>query len=78
MRQLRYRITKDRDGSLVEDDFKLWHVSAPGGDTDQLLCSGIAMDAAGDIEVDVKEVRRGGVTCQLCLSAIREVKAIKL
>lgn len=78
MKQLRYRITTDRDGSLEGDDLKLWHVIASGGDTDRLLCSGLAMDAAGDIEVDVKLVVRGGITCPQCLSAIRDIKAIRL
>ena len=59
-------------------DSESLHWCATGSiDTERTLC-GDAIDSANLIKAEYKTVKRGGITCPLCLSFIKEVKKIKL
>lgn len=53
-----------------------WHVSADF-DTSRTLC-GYALDGAVAYEAETKIVKKGGITCEKCLSLVKQIKAIKL
>lgn len=55
-----------------------WHLLAHGSDDVRLLCSYLAIGAAGDIEVIGKTTERGGITCKECLSFVKAMKKVKL
>ncbi|RIW17915.1 hypothetical protein DS957_003880 [Vibrio harveyi] len=57
-------------------DEQAWCATA-SADTERTLC-GDAIDSCNLIEAEYKTVKRGGITCALCLSVIKHVKAIKL
>ncbi|PSV00613.1 hypothetical protein C9J27_05610 [Photobacterium kishitanii] len=46
-------------------------------DSSQTLC-GDSVDDDNLLSVDYKIVARGGITCPICLSIIKEIKAIRL
>ena len=72
------RITKTEDNENVNIIDQVWCVTAFGGDTTRTLCTGEAIDGSSHVEVDTKTVKRGGITCEECLDAIKHYKAIRL
>lgn len=75
-----YKIDMDNsphyDGGHSTDD--KWHILAIGADDARILCSNLAIGAAGDVELISKTVERGGITCPDCLNYVKTMKAIKL
>lgn len=69
------------DSDLDEVDYEntVWHaVSANHGDM-QILCSGLFFGSgASGISYQLKERKRGGITCYECLRLIKAYKAVKL
>ncbi len=70
------------DGDIIEEGRQRWHVMQSDVGDVGLLCSGEFVDDAassGNGESYIfKSVRRGGVTCEKCLSIVRTIKAVKL
>lgn len=68
----------DDDGEVCNDP--LWHImdENPSADTDRILCTGEALDANSELSIEIKTTVRGGITCNICLRAVRAYKAIKL
>ena len=71
------KIIADDDGEPIEEPvWCLIHHTA-GGET--ALCTGEFFGAGESLVVfERKEPKRGGITCQLCLQIIMEMKAVKL
>ena len=69
----------DMGADDVDDLDAGWHaVSANHGDM-QILCSGFFFGCgASGIEYQLKERKRGGITCCECLRLIKAYKAVKL
>lgn len=73
------QIISDEDGEFVEPDDRVWCLSVVGGGGPMCLCSGLVFGyGEGSATYIEKTVKRGGVTCEVCISAIRELKAVKL
>jgi hypothetical protein len=73
------KATRLEYGEETNDDS--WHLVDTVGGCDVLFCTGDAF-TEGDIgkegEYEIKEVKRGGITCKTCLEHLRVFKAIKL
>lgn len=71
--------TKSSGSDEVDYEDPVWHaVSANHGDM-QILCSGLFFGMGNsDIEYQLKERKRGGITCYKCLRLIKAYKAVKL
>jgi hypothetical protein len=70
------------DGAKIPEDEQVWHLQRDiSGDT-ALLCTGEFIhygSASGNGEIyELKETKKGGITCPDCLGIIREFKAVKL
>jgi hypothetical protein len=55
-----------------------FHVLTNYGDTNRTLCTGEAVDGSTNVNPMFKEVKRGGITCDECLSIVRWFKQIKI
>lgn len=63
----------------VEDRDKGWHLQSLGYGDPSILCSGLFFGSGvSGIKYELKEVKRGGITCAECLRLIKAYKAIKL
>lgn len=73
-----YKRIMDDDGELCNDP--TWHLMGQISycDTYRLMCTGEAYDSSADLALESKEVKRGGITCKLCMNIVKEIKAIKL
>ncbi len=70
------KITRNDDGDKIPDAKWHWIMSI---DADRTLCGGEAFgEGESRAEYKLKTVKRGGITCQQCLSIIKEMKAIEL
>ena len=72
------KVIKTDDGEKVNTTDQTWCATAFGGNTTRTLCTGEAIDGSSDVEVETKTVKRGGITCEECLDAIKHYKAIRL
>lgn len=72
------RLITDDDGE-ANPDAKLWHLVDPGmRNGEAALCTGEYF-GEGEQAVGVqKTVKRGGITCPLCLDKLKDYKAIRL
>jgi len=82
MNQLVKQLVND-DGEIVEEDEQRWHLMLTSGvEEEHLLCTGEYVGegcSSGNGEIYIyKEVQRGGITCETCLSIVRTIKGIKL
>ena len=56
-----------------------WHWFQIHGDAKRTLCTGEAFGPGESaVEYEIKEVKRGGITCEDCLKIIKDIKEIKL
>jgi len=62
------------DGGISKADAKSWHLITSQADGESTACGQVYADYGREI----KEVEKGGITCEDCLSLIREMKAVKL
>ncbi len=69
------KITENQDGVIDAVDQR-WCATV-FTDTNRTVC-GSTLDAASHYVAESKLVHRGGITCEKCLSVIREIKRIKL
>lgn len=72
------KILSDDSGEPREKYQQYWHyVTNKTGN--QTLCEGefFGFGESG-CEYEVKQVKRGGITCPKCLAEIKDIKAIKL
>ncbi|KIF51026.1 hypothetical protein [Vibrio owensii] len=70
------KITESHSQGVREESEQVWCALA-SMDTERTLC-GDAVDSDNIIKAEFKVVKRGGITCPLCLSVVKQVKAIKL
>ena len=59
----------------------VWHLISTGSGDRCLLCTGEFIDYGACSEESVyefKDVVRGGITCDACLSFIKKIKGVKL
>lgn len=70
------KIVTDEDGQPREP---VWHaITFPDG-AERTLCGGEVFGMGeSDAQYEVKKVKRGGITCQMCMRHIRHIKSIKL
>ncbi len=74
----------DDDGRHLDaEESKLWHLveSIVGCGERKIFCTGEFVDEGcnfGCIKVELKDVKRGGITCPSCLDKLKAFKAIKL
>ena len=54
-----------------------WHYVATWGDTPRTLCEGHVFGGLGESQAEF-QTRNGRVTCEKCISIIKEIKAVKL
>jgi hypothetical protein len=73
------RISRDDDGEQ-KPDWQDWHLVDPGNPGGEAaLCTGEFFGVGESAcEFETKFVRRGGITCQVCLDRLRSYKAVKL
>ena len=71
------RIIND-DGEECSDPF--WHIMdlSVSIDCARVLCTGEAYDACSGLVLEIKETKRGGITCPSCLRTIKSYKALKI
>jgi len=73
------KITANDDGDPTDnpDD---WHLVDPSNHQGAAaLCTQYFFgDGESAAEFEVKDVKRGGITCQLCLDMVKSFKAVKL
>lgn len=69
------KITENYDGDVPEEDQR-WCATV-NGDTCRTIC-GETLDTASHYVAEEKAVKRGGITCNLCLNMIKQIKSIKL
>ena len=73
------KLTRNEDGQDIPKDEQKWCLVYSFGDSDQLFCSSEVFGfAEGDAVAQIKQVKRGGITCLKCLQEIKTIKAIKL
>lgn len=71
------KILVNNDGDTVDDP--KWCYSFEVSGSSVTLCSGEVFGyGEGNAEYKTKVVAKGGITCNDCLSIIREIKSIKL
>lgn len=70
------KIIECHSQGVIDTEKQRWCAIADS-DTERTLC-GDAVDSDNLIEAERKTVKRGGITCPLCLSFIKQVKQIKL
>lgn len=70
------KILTDEDGEPMPP---VWHYPFNNGDADRVLCSGqVFGDGEGTATFEIKQVQRGGITCEECLKLIKAFKKVKL
>jgi hypothetical protein len=70
------KILTDEDGEPMPPE---WHFPLNIGDADRVLCSGqVFGDGEGSATFKIKVVKRGGITCEKCLSILKALKQVKL
>lgn len=70
------KFIKNDDGVSQEP---LWHLVDPNnGAGDAKICTGEFFDGATDVVSEEKVTERGGINCKDCISAIKNIKAVKL
>lgn len=70
------KITRDDDGYLIDDPKWCLLVHYTGN---MAFCSGQFVGVGESAcEYEIKEVIRGGITCQNCIDKIKGIKAVKL
>lgn len=78
-----YQMTINEDGEEYPYGSD-WHAEGVYGGSPTLLCTGEFFDGHGSghsegyAKCKSKTVKRGGITCESCLSSIRAIKAIRL
>jgi hypothetical protein len=57
----------------------LWHLAGCVGGSNAVLCTGeVYGEGEGAAVTETKSVKRGGITCNACISQIREIKSVRL
>lgn len=66
------------DGELIPKEDQVWCLITPYADGPQTFCGGdyFGEGEGGAIGV-TKRVKRGGITCPICIDRIREIKAVR-
>jgi hypothetical protein len=81
MNRLAKQIIND-DGEQVLKEDQRWHLMQKNVGDISLLCTGefvFSGCASGNGEVyDFKQTTRGGITCEECMTKIKEIKSVKL
>jgi len=76
------RILVNQDGEAEIGEFNRgWHLIIHASGDPALFCTGeffIHGTSYDDTVYELKKVKRGGITCELCLAAIKEIKNVKL
>ena len=74
------KIFIDEDGLKVPKEDQRWCLADPSPqlDTERVLCSGQVLDIDTHAQWEEKITKRGGITCDKCLEAVRGYKQIKL
>lgn len=73
------KFSSDDDGYEVEKDEQVWHLSASEAGGNMSVCTGEFYGyGESGIKFKTKEVKRGGITCEKCLSYVKFFKSIKL
>ena len=71
------KIISDDDGEAI--DKPVWHLSTDACSGNTVLCTGEVFGfGEGDAVYKTKEVERGGITCEHCLTSLKWFKSIKL
>lgn len=73
-----YKRLTDDDGHDCDDP--TWHIMSrdSSSDTSRFCCTGEAYDPDSGLLLEKKWVKRGGITCNACLTTIKSYKQIKL
>lgn len=72
------KIIKTDDGELIPVDERVWHLIY-NLNGNQALCSNEYFGfGESNVEYELKQRMRGGITCQRCIDYIKLMKAIKL
>lgn len=70
------KITSNDDGDKIQNPKWHWIMTI---DADRTLCGGEAFgEGESNAKFKLKTLKKGGITCPLCLSIIKEIKAIEL
>jgi hypothetical protein len=78
MTHLIVQLTIDEDGNSYPYG-ETWHLVTPYADGNQIFCSGEYFGLGeGNARGKLKKVLKGGITCQNCLSKIKDIRAVKL
>lgn len=66
------------DGEYIPSDERVWHYSFSSFNTQEIFCSGecFGFGESGAKYLE-REVKSGGITCQVCLNKIKQIKKIK-
>jgi len=71
------KIFGDDDGTEI--DHPVWHLYETDGGGPHALCTGeFVGDGESACVFELKEVARGGITCDDCLEILRRHKAVRL
>lgn len=62
------------DGSISKKDAKSWHLITSQADGESTACGQVWSDYGHK----KKEVEKGGISCDDCLSIVKEMKSVKL
>ena len=70
------KIITDDSGDPRDPD---WHLVVDYCGSPQTFCSGeVFGEGEGSATFETKRRKRGGITCDLCLARIAEIKAVRL
>jgi hypothetical protein len=73
------KILTSDDGDKRDKDLQYWHLVEIVGGGPATFCQGEYFGhGESGCEYEEKEVKRGGITCPLCLERLKWVKSIKL
>jgi hypothetical protein len=66
----------DDDGEPMDP---LWHFPVCFDGSDRAICNGLVFgEGEGRAKFQVKQVKKGGITCPRCLEIIKMLKKVKL
>lgn len=70
------KVLVDDDGNKI--DMPKWCTVFDFGDTTRVFCDGQALDGSSAVKYETKFVSKGGITCERCILAIKQVKKVRL
>lgn len=71
------KITHDEDGRKVHDP--KWHYVTNWADAPRTLCGGeVFGEGEGSAVFKTKQLKKGSITCGVCIEFIKEIKSIPL